>query len=61
MAHGFSLLLLQDGRRLDVNGYIEPSADASIKKDKARLLALACRQRYGLDFQETFAPVAKRR
>ena len=34
-------------------------SDGRIDRCKARLIALGCRQRYGVDYWETFAPVAK--
>lgn len=33
--------------------------DGTILKHKARLVILGCKQQYGLDYHETFAPVAK--
>jgi len=34
-------------------------SDGSIDKCKARLVALGCRQKFGVDYWETFAPVTK--
>ena len=33
--------------------------DGTIDKHKARLVILGCHQQYGIDYAETFAPVAK--
>ena len=38
---------------------IKLRADASIKRHKAHLVAIGNLQEYGLDYEETFAPVAK--
>ena len=35
------------------------NSDGIIERYKAQLVILGCRQRYGIDYQDTFAPMAK--
>ena len=39
--------------------FVKLRSDGSLNRYKARLVALGNKQEYGVDYEETFAPVAK--
>ena len=60
--HTWDLVDLPPGRFIVKNKWIykcKPKADGSIDRYKARLVAKGYSQSYGIDYDETYAPVAK--
>ena len=53
--------VLLQSNLLGVNGFffVKLHSDGSLDRYKARLVALGNKQEYGVDYEETFAPVAK--
>ena len=58
---GILFLVLLQSNLFGVNGFfsIKLRSDGSLDWYKARLVALGNKQEYGVDYEETFAPVAK--
>lgn len=52
---------MQGRKQLDINGYTKPSTIPSgkIERYKSRLVVLSNKQKYGVDYKETFASVVK--
>ena len=60
--HTWDLVPLPAGKRAIGSRWIykiKTKADGSIERYKARLVAKGYSQEYGMDYEETFAPVAK--
>ena len=58
--HGLSLPYLLIKRQLGVSGYrVKYKADGTVERYMARLVAKRFTQQEGLDFTETFSPMAK--
>ena len=58
---GMLLIVFLVSLLLDIDGSIllKIKVDGSLDKHKARLVALGNHQRYGVNYEETFAPVPK--
>ena len=58
---GILFLVLLQSNLLRVNGFfsVKLRSDGSLDRYRARLVALGNKQEYGVDYEETFAPVAK--
>ena len=60
--HTWDLVPLPAGKRLVASRWvyaIKENSDGSLERHKARVVAKGFTQKYGLDYQETFAPMAK--